>query len=260
MKKQLLIGVAIFAHTLNASAQATNAAQVGSDLARQINQEVVAQMSKNSNIDLGKPPVFGSPISVVYAPRENQAPVVLAVVEQKNKSNAIAAQVGVSVLMSVLGGGISVGGTSFKKEQLAGEVIADAKDTAKLLNPSFKELPEKLAKGVDETVRNEFSTEKFKGQLNINPDAWKLVYDQVDGDSAEKNTYRLYYGATVYRGGKFFLTPKQFSCHQVSEAKVLSQWRENDYQAVSQVRDELLNKCIDELKPNYSKMVKGLVD
>lgn len=249
-------------HTPQIYAQtATNPAAVGADLARDINSTIMQEMSANEKAALSDIKSYGNPIEIKYNENAKNPPVILTMVEPKHTGGAVAAQVGVSILMSVLSGGVSVGATSFKKNQLAGTPIPNVTDKKKLINPTLNEFRQQFATAIDDKVKAQFADKKFKGYFEVTPDVWKMVYDKTNNDNADESTYKLHYGVTIMRaGGGFFSVQKAENCQAQSQAKSWKDWKENDYAAIGQERDLLVQECLKQLSSKQEKMIGWLVD
>lgn len=246
---------------VSAYAQTNNPAAIGADLARDINTTIMQEMSANEKAALSEIKPFGNPIEIKYNENAKNPPVILTMVESKHTGGAVAAQVGVSILMSVLSGGISMGASSFKKNQLAGSPITNITDKQKLFNPTLNEFRQQFAGVIDEQVKTQFADKKFKGYFEVTPDVWKLVYDKTNNENADESTYKLHYGVTVARGGGgFFSMQKAETCQVQSEAKSLKTWKENDYAALAQARTPLIQDCLKQLSGKQEKMIGWLVD
>ncbi|MCD2165354.1 hypothetical protein [Comamonas koreensis] len=127
------------------------------------------------------------PLKVAYskapyaAPRLKETPTEVRIVRREETSAAVAAQVGVHLLMAALGGGAAI--NTFNKEDLKGVPIEDVVDRQYLNNPVPTSFVQSLQEAVDASIAdNPWAQQKsFSYPLVVGGGSAQLIYDNLMG-------------------------------------------------------------------------------
>lgn len=174
----------------------------------------------------------------------------LSVVRRENTMNNVAGQVAISVVTTLLSGGVAIGGSGFSKNDLGGEPVVELANDPLAVHPAKSDLGEALSEVATriyreraEAARAEAREEGLSqeeidkaGQLQAEADSplragpWKLVYENLSGDD---ELFRLTMGAELGKPG--FRRPP-LTCTYASEPIAWNDWRANNWQKLREER------------------------
>ena len=173
----------------------------------------------------------------------------LSVVRRESTLSNVAGQVAISVVASILSRGVALGGSSFSKNDLAGDPIAELANDPVAVHAAQSDLNEALSRVATriyqeraDVARAEAKEEGLSqaeidkaGQLQPEADtplragSWQLVYENLNGTD---ELFRLTLGAELGKPG--FRRPP-LTCAYASEPIAWNDWRANNWQ---KLRDE----------------------
>lgn len=173
-----------------------------------------------------------------------EVPTEVLIVKREDTGNAVAAQVGLNVLMLALGGGVAASG--FSKDDLKGAPIEDVADRRYLQNPVPAGFVQSLQTAVDARMAQDklAQAQSFRYPLVVGGGSAQLVYDSLTG--AEVPNYQLLLSLDVYkrRESNWVLPPNLVACSGRSEpAQPLAYWAEGSYRNVQQALSRMLADC-----------------
>jgi len=191
----------------------------------------------------------------------------LRVVRRENTGNQIAGQIALNVALSLIAGGVSVGGQSFSKDELAGTTLEELKDDPVSANPAIVELTDALSKVATDIYRKraeaahalaltdgstpeeieEAGRVQKEADTPLNPGAWHLVYENLTGTD---ELFRLKFGAQLGRAG--FMRPPA-ACFYQSEPIAWTQWQADNWQRLREERAKAVASCTETLAATPEK-------
>lgn len=206
------------------------------------------------------------PLNVVYSrlgldnSTTKEAMNSLRVVRQQATRNQIGQQVAINAALIFLTGGLALNVQGFGKDDLTGIEPEGAVDKDRLKNPAIQHLPAEIQKRAAQWLLENHKTRemKFTRPLVVNSAAWRLVYNSLDEADP---TYKLKFDVAIYkdRDRPSFITGNKKPgkpCSYVSEARPLSDWKANDYQAVADAVPQVVRQCADEFIPQLPRLLE----
>ncbi|GAB2724898.1 hypothetical protein [Comamonas sediminis] len=190
------------------------------------------------------------PLKVTYskapyaAPRLKETPTEVRIVRREETSAAVAAQVGVHLLMAALGGGAAI--NTFNKEDLKGVPIEDVVDRQYLNNPVPTSFVQSLQEAVDASIaENPWAQQKsFSYPLVVGGGSAQLIYDNLMG--TDDANYQLVLDLDVSKkreAGKRKNLPVVQCSGRSEPAQPLAYWAEDSYRNVQQELNRMLADC-----------------
>jgi len=184
-------------------------------------------------------------------------PTEIRIVQRETTGRAVAAQVGLNVLMLALGGGAGFSG--FSKNDLAGDEITDVQDRANLVNPVSTEFVTSLQAAVDERMAQEgaWKERDFRNPMIVGGGRATLVYDTLTG--SEEPLYQLALGLDIYKRpeSSWIIPARSVQCSDRSQpAQPLAQWAESSYAGVQQELNRMLHACQEKVLARLPELLE----
>ncbi len=158
---------------------------------------------------------------------------------------------------------------SFSKDEVIGEELPDVVDHNIIKTPLYDiknnidiKLKNMASKNPDLLKKNYISPIKF----DTVPPLWNLVYDKLANNN---DYYRLVFGAKISRlkyynqntlfGKEVASESNGKECTFKSEPLKLTEWKQNDYQKVSELKPKIVEKCLNIFIPFLPELTKSQV-
>ncbi len=191
----------------------------------------------------------------------------LRVVRREATLNLLGAKVALNVAMSLLSGGVSLGGRSFSKDDLEGDRLEELEGDPVAVNPAISDLNDalsRIATGIyrrrvaaarDTALKDGSTPEEIEEASQIpkeadtplHPRAWHLVYENLSGSD---ELFRLNFGAELGRAG--FMRPPAVCAYQ-SEPFEWTVWQANQWQRLRDERAKAVAHCTSVLAETPEK-------
>lgn len=159
--------------------------------------------------------------------------------------------------------------TATNRKVYIGAEILDVKDKKRIENPALNQIPSMI---------DELATDFLSSKANGEPDAqiklisggWYLMYNNKAEEATNAFTdvddpnrlYSIRFNTVIARqsavGRNVFNKRGRVvgvTCRYTSEARKLSEWKKNDYEAVVRVKQALLDTCRDRVAGNLPKLL-----
>lgn len=191
----------------------------------------------------------------------------LRVVRREDTMGNVAGQVALSVALSVIGGGVSIGAQGLSKDDLGGTTLEALKGDPLGVNPAISELNDALGKVATDIYRKraeaayataltdgstpeeieEARKVQAEADTPLHPGPWHLVYENLTGSD---ELFRLKFGAELGRAG--FMRPPA-ACLYQSEPVAWSQWQADNWQRLREERAKAVASCTETLAATPEK-------